>query len=252
LARSTSALVPYLLLAGNWATIVFGPPKSAALPLWSVSVEEQFYLTWPLLVARLTPNGIVKVAFAMIGLGVVSRAVVVLLHGGAWTIWAGTFCRLDPMAVGVLLAVYLRGQAPALRKSQRFSLIVGGTLCSSVAGWIVFAAGDAHPWISMFWVYPLAAAAAGAIVFGSIGIRFRLPVLEYLGKISYGLYVFHQTCIWIADRVLGDATGVSHAVLREALAFTLTVLVAIASYTMIEKPFLELKDRFAHVRSRPV
>jgi peptidoglycan/LPS O-acetylase OafA/YrhL len=96
------------------------------------------------------------------------------------------------------------------------------------------------------------AVSATAIVFGAIGIGLRLRPLEYLGKISYGLYVYHQMCIWITDRFLHIRNGVVHMCLREVVALALTIAVSAVSYTLLEKPFLNLKQKFAHVNSRPV
>src|SRR5271166_5998188 len=102
----------FLLLAGNWSTIAFGPRHSAALPLWSVSVEEQFYLLWPPVVARLSRRKIAYAAIGMIVVANLARVTVILLHGNGWSIWANTLARLDPMAAGILLAVFLQGRAP--------------------------------------------------------------------------------------------------------------------------------------------
>jgi len=91
------------------------------------------------------------------------------------------------------------------------------------------------------------------MVFACIGLRVRVRSLEYLGKISYGLYVYHYLCIMIAEKVL-QANGVDHLymLLREIMAFGLTVLMAAVSYAVLEKPFLNLKRRFTYIRSRPV
>jgi hypothetical protein len=112
--------------------------------------------------------------------------------------------------------------------------------------------GYGLPWLGTLVSYPVVAAAATAIVLGSIGIGLRLRPLEYLGKISYGLYVYHQMCIWIVDRYLPVRNGVLHACLREVAALALTVAVSAVSYALLEKPFLKLKQRFDYVNSRPV
>ena len=92
-----------------------------------------------------------------------------------------------------------------------------------------------------------------------LGIRQdRLPgVLVYLGKISYGLYVFHQLSLEIASRVLNRMEGmdsVRHHIVfgvgHLALGMTLTLILSMLSYRYFEKPFLRLKERFTVVRSR--
>ena len=95
---SLKYVIPFLLLAGNWSTIVFGPTGSVAEPLWSVSVEEQFYWVWPPIVARLSNRGIVSAAAAMVIAASVTRFVALALHNTGWQIWANTVTHLDSMA----------------------------------------------------------------------------------------------------------------------------------------------------------
>jgi peptidoglycan/LPS O-acetylase OafA/YrhL len=132
--------VGFLFLVGNWSTIAFGPPYSAALPLWSVSVEEQFYLLWPPVVARLSRRQIAFTAVGMIVIANATRVVVLLLHGNGWSVWANTLARLDPMAAGILLAIFLHGGAPNIRLGRRLLMISGG-----VAG-IALTEHFAAPW----------------------------------------------------------------------------------------------------------
>jgi peptidoglycan/LPS O-acetylase OafA/YrhL len=245
-------LLPFLLLSGNWSTIIFGPPLSAALPLWSVSVEEQFYLLWPPIVARLSRRNIVYTALGMILLANATRVAVLLLHGMGWSVWANTLARLDPMAAGILLAVLLHGGAPKIGYGVRFALIVCGVISIALTGHFAAPWGDGLPWLGTLVSYPVVAGACTAIVFAAIGIGVRLRPLEYLGKISYGLYVYHQMCIWITDKILHVPNGVLHMCLREVVAFGITVAVSAVSYTVLEKPFLRLKRKFAYVDSRPV
>jgi peptidoglycan/LPS O-acetylase OafA/YrhL len=242
----------FLLLAGNWVTIAFGPPQSAALPLWSVSVEEQFYLLWPPVVARLSRGQIAFAAIGMIVLANLARVVVLLLHGGAWSVWTNTLARLDPIAAGILLAIILRGRAPNIGLRTRFALIALGVAAIGLTGHFAAPWGDGLPWLGTLVSYPVVAASATVIVLGAIGIGIRLRPLEYLGKISYGLYVYHQMCIWITDRVVRLRNGPLHVCVREVVALALTIAVSMVSYTVLEKPFLKLKQKLAHVESRPV
>ena len=74
-------------------------------------------------------------------------------------------------------------------------------------------------------------------------------VLAHLGKISFGLYVFHVAAIRVTEQFWGgELMGVS----LNAAALLLTILAATLSYRFIEGPFLRLKERFAVVSSRPI
>jgi peptidoglycan/LPS O-acetylase OafA/YrhL len=78
------------------------------------------------------------------------------------------------------------------------------------------------------------------------------PALIYLGRISYGLYVYHLLAVWIADRVLVMPSSVWRGGFRFVLAFGITVSLAAISYRFLETPFLNLKRQFTYVPSRPV
>ena len=76
-------------------------------------------------------------------------------------------------------------------------------------------------------------------------------LLVYLGRISYGLYVFHMLALMCSDYLIPHFTAsVKRLVLRELIALMLTVALAAASYRWLETPFLKLKQRFTHVLSR--
>lgn len=81
--------------------------------------------------------------------------------------------------------------------------------------------------------------------------RWWSPTFVYLGRISYGLYVFHAFGLqWMLHLVTMEHPGLAWAA-RFTGALTLTVLLASLSYFLLEMPFLRLKGRFTYVRSRP-
>ena len=76
------------------------------------------------------------------------------------------------------------------------------------------------------------------ILYGLLGVGLRSPVFEYLGKISFGLYVFHAAALRLVE--------------FPPAALLLTVAMAALSYRFVETPFLRWKERLARVGSRPV
>jgi peptidoglycan/LPS O-acetylase OafA/YrhL len=86
-----------------------------------------------------------------------------------------------------------------------------------------------------------------------LGVSLRMPrSLLYLGKISYGLYVYHALGNVLSNKVIPVHTAFVQLALRPASALAITILLAAISYAVLEKPFLKLKRRFAHIDSRPV
>lgn len=244
----------YTLLAGNWIYVFYGLPASFAIPLWTVSIEEQFYLAWPVVLRKASVRATAVVAIAVLLVANAWRIALVVTGAPAQAMEYNTFTRLDPIALGILIALF-RNRLPAFSRWQRIPL-----LCAGIAAWI-----------ATFWVtvclYPsklctwqsavghfLTAVASAAIllsVMGSQHVLLRDKRLLYLGKISYGLYVLHEFAHFCAMRLLPAATP-RQVIAQSIIGLALTILLAVASYRWLESPFLRLKERFAYVQSRPV
>ena len=247
-------VVGYSLLAGNWIYAFYGLPASFATPLWTVSIEEQFYLAWPLALRKASVRTMAAIATGL------------LVIANAWRVWLAvtaapverieynTFTRLDPIALGILLALFSH-KLPSFTRLQRVALLCGGA-----ATWVaVFAftvtghATTATTW-RMAVGHPFTALASVAVLLSVLGSQHRFlrnPALLYLGKISYGLYVLHEFAHFCAMRLAPASTPIG-VVGQSVVGLSLTVVLAAASYRWLESPFLRLKERFAHVQSRPV
>jgi peptidoglycan/LPS O-acetylase OafA/YrhL len=240
------------LLAGNWISAIKGHPSSVISILWSISIEEQFYLLWPLLVrkARITTLGMA--ACAML---VASPFFRYLFLRDGWTdgLWKNTFTRLDPIALGILIAVAFR-----LRILSHLSTIGRAiALAAGSACWFIVAAlADLNfSWTGTMVGYPLIAIGAALIFLWCIGnsaALLRSPALVYLGKVSYGLYVFHILGIRISAAVLGGVTNrFSGFIAFWSFSLAITIAMASISYFALERPFLRLKSRrYTRVQSR--
>jgi peptidoglycan/LPS O-acetylase OafA/YrhL len=242
----------YLFFVGNWVHAAFGRPESIAFPLWTVSIEEQFYLIWPVIVKTLGRRALILSAVLMFLLATVCRIAFVLAGISGGYIYYGSTARCDSIALGILLAL-LAHQLPRLTTRARMLLLSAG-----IAGWIVSSAWltDQPGPISMreVWGRLIISISAGAILYGSLYGRSALLTSNWivrLGKISYGLYLLHLTGLLLAKSALHPTSGTA-LLATKAVGFVVTIILAFASYRWIESPFLRIKDRFSRVLSRPV
>ena len=245
----------FLLLGGNWSIIAFGwPSPSVVMPLWTVSIEEQFYLLWPPIVRKLSGQRITAAAVAMLIISNLTRIAMVAIHGGPTSVWCNTLGRLDPIAAGILVAGLLNSRLPDLRPGSRVVLASTGlfALVLVARNWRINGP-DTLDWVPTLVGYPVVGAACTAIMLSTLGMGGKLPKsLVYLGKISYGLYVYHALGNFIADKVITTQSVLIRLIARIPVALGVTVVLAALSYSFLEKPFLRLKERFAHVKSRPI
>ena len=239
----------FLLLVGNWHVGVSGFPEGNILPLWSVSLEEQFYLVWPwfILLAR---RNLVKVSAAMLVLASVARVALLTVDARDEAFWTFTITRLDPIALGVLMAVARsnRGSLPALSAPKQWLLFVGGFVSWPV---LYLVTGWSRP-VAALVRFPLVALAAAGILWAAIvstGRLRRLLVHRWMvrmGTLSYGMYVLHYAVLALCILLVHDAIGASAlaSVVIPVVAFVLTWLLAEASYRWLETPFLRMRKRF--------
>jgi peptidoglycan/LPS O-acetylase OafA/YrhL len=245
----------YLLLAGNWSVIAWGWPLHSIIgPLWTVSIEEQFYLLWPPLVRNLCRTRIASAAIGMLIISNATRIAMVAIHGGMNSVWCNTVARLDPIAAGILVAAALRGGIPNFSLGTRFSMLVAGTIpLALVASYWKIHEPERLEWIPTLVGFPVVALSCTLIMLAVLGVALRMPrSLLYLGKISYGLYVYHALGNVLSNMLSPVHNSFIQLALRPAAALAITMLLASISYAFLETPFLKLKKRFAHIDSRPV
>jgi peptidoglycan/LPS O-acetylase OafA/YrhL len=256
---SWAYIAGYLFLAGNWVYVWKGLPHSVANPLWSVSIEEQFYLIWPLALRRMSRRQLISAVVGLLLLANVARVCLVFSHVLGAALEYNTFARLDAIALGILVAYVLGSDVPTLSLFARLAL-AGFSLslwCIVAAYTELNAQTEVAPVLGTLLGRPLVAVAAAGLLIATIGAPaadakiLTNSLLIYLGRISYGLYVYHAAGLLVASHFFRTNSVRGFAAFALS-GLALTVIFSMISYRWLESPFLKLKERFSVVRSRPV
>jgi len=258
------ALVGLLTLVG-WTTLhsgtlmlLFLANTSAAIqvggygPLWSLSVEEQFYLIWPAFVGRVSIRVLTIVSIALCFVEPLLRWLDAACHLPLGNVRGTTYLIADNLALGALAAIFARSRYGTLRNGIRLGL----GLC--LAGLVIFMAGypfgilhrasiigdtfQTVPWNLFF----------TGILLLSLGLRSPLvsslwaAPLRFLGYISYGLYLIHYLIFEKYDTYVLRLSNLSLRHLLEG-SFTrfflvggLSILIAWLSRVFYEERFLQM------------
>ena len=229
--------------------------------LWTISYEEQFYLVipWALrLFYRLRKKTTTLILCAFILIGFSIRAVFIYLKVNHPAIWVFPPTHFESIFGGLIVGLGLFDET--LKKVSSWFLLAGGL----TALWLVSNLPDVNriQWKLMF-TYPLVGIGSSLILFavmqgglGPVSTLFRNRMLGYLGKISYGLYVYHIACLKITSSIVDPFVSPTrlfvYPVVFLPTALLITILISSISYEFFEKKFLRMKDRFTLIYSRPI
>ena len=223
---------------------VFGPNH-----LWSLAVEEQFYLVWPFIVLFLPRRMLMKVLVGVIAFAFLIR-IPMYFHG--LDPYYFTPSRIDALACGGVIALLLYQGKLARARPVLFVLFVLGIVITLLEA----ATANRFPhleWIQLTKYSVLAmlyASAIGLLVTGApqwIALPLKSRPFRFVGRISYGLYVFHPTAFYVAHRYLVPE---GHLILLTIAGFALAFALALTSWYGMERYMVSLKDRFAPERTR--
>ena len=231
-------------------TPLFGVPIQFGV-LWSLAVEEHFYLLWPALVRRLKTKALVILAFLLCVAALAFRFAA--FHSGSDVFGFYTWMVCDGLSMGALLAIAIRHFQQGRRVMLRIATLAFAyaVLCGVVERFATARYTGAALQISGSNAFYGAALIAALLLCSRYGIRSR--VLEFFGEISYGLYLVHMLVFDIFDamaRRYFPVLAPEHLTFPLAsLRFSLVAAVAIGSAWLsrwyFEERFLRLKDRFA-------
>jgi peptidoglycan/LPS O-acetylase OafA/YrhL len=245
-ARSREVALPAALYYLNYYHAVNGHSSASIAHAWSLAVEEQFYLIWPLCLILGLTRGRRAVAYGLIAaIAAVClwRSVGILSLGLAHS-WAynALDCRFDSLAAGCLLAILIHSESFA----NKASFVDASAFAPLVT---VLALSLPHIFPNTTWrftVGPTVEALLVAVLIMQLLVLARSgfwswlewrPV-RYLGAISYSSYLYHQWGLALGDDIARFIGGAQFL-----LGVGVTALLASGSYWVIEKPFLALKTR---------
>jgi peptidoglycan/LPS O-acetylase OafA/YrhL len=249
----------------NWHAYVVRSLQTVPMfgHLWSLSIEEQFYFIWPILLILLLKLGFRRIPlYAIVLVGLVAPAIArpILWHReGNILLAARTDLRADALLFGAAIAFAVEGRmAAGISRRWRLALQVGlaVALCTLAANAVTWKA--LSPDYLYRWGYPLIDCCAMLVVAATVCCppsRWRRllesPPLRWLGRISYGAYLWHYPIFVLI--VFPPAALVGGPLwFRSELAVGLTLVVASISYYGLEQPILRWRERKTPERARSV
>ncbi len=225
-------------------------------PFWSLAVEEQFYLLWPMMYRKLRRRGMLAASLALLVICPVLRALSFahVIHTG--DALSKTWMIGDNLAIGAFLAIFLRWPGMTLAK---FAALGWAQLAVGVVGLVcLFGAGRMGAedvlrnsvGLSCFLLICSSAVVGMLCLFRKQAVPGWLRGMVFLGNISYGLYLIHLLLLQIYDRAFGKGFEHDRALLivRFLVANGLAVVAAMASRRWFEDPILRLKGKIAAAR----
>ncbi len=235
----------FVFFLGNFrqAALYFWPSPGYFSPLWSVQVEEQFYLVFPYFVKQLRVKNLGRLLVAVaLAVPVLRSCIVSWGHASPLLPFVLTFCRADSLAMGALIAVYLHNrQCP--RPGWWLDVVVAG-------GFVVLFTSHRDPYSAFFGSigYTLVAAYFATVLLWTLSragqaatALFRYGPLPRLGLISYGVYLWHEFAF---TRLSFEFNSVALDTLIQFVKIGGAIAVGLASWHFIEKPFQKRKEQY--------
>ena len=225
----------FILTGQSYFSDIQGP--SPLEHTWSLAIEEQFYLFWPILLLfllrRFGPRALAVTTLVLLAASTFLMAVL-YNEGDPFVAYFGTFSRMHELLVGCVLAITVK-RGLTLPAAARWSawiplaLIVIMMVTVSDTGAFYYRGGSLILCVLAAWL--ILALGAGAPGGGPTTMLSWKPIV-WIGLISYGIYLWHWPLILWLNPVSTGLTGISLAIVR----ISATVLIAAASFYLLERP----------------
>jgi peptidoglycan/LPS O-acetylase OafA/YrhL len=252
----------YWLYLSNFPIAFTSDVKHQVLSLsWSLAIEEQFYLVWPIVVLLLDRRRLMKLCLALVGVAILTRAVLVSHGADRLLTYNLTPCRMDGLLVGSFVALWWRSglaaQDAAVRLARLFLPLCAVAVAAIVAvhrnmywtgypgqvfGYTVLSVGFAS-------ILILTISGGGSATLDRV---FSWKWMRVFGNYSYGLYLFHlpvrtlvRDCLYGPEQFLSiGGSLLPGQFIYYGICTALSLGMAVASWQLMEKHFLKLKRFF--------
>jgi len=240
--------VPNLFFYNNFHAISIKLWQYPFAHLWSICVEEHFYLIWPIIVL-FVPSKKIKLTILLMIIGsILFRCFLYFSHAEFWSFYLNTFARIDVLLIGALFAVHY--------KEQGFNLFLSKSMRVAIYSLLIlfYITDSIYTYNSLFdvtlkkYFYVLVSGFAMCNFIFNPNPLFKIPFerfLNYLGKISFSIYLFSNVLIPIIVVKCMYKWGVDNFYLFIFLNILFSILVSIIVFELVEKQVLKLKGRFA-------
>jgi peptidoglycan/LPS O-acetylase OafA/YrhL len=225
--------------------------------LWTIAYEEQFYAVIPWVLKKLFVINVVqrrRFFGVAILIGLIIRGLLIYFQIPHPAVWVLPVSHFDSIMVGLLIGTGDLDQF--LRKIPK--PVLAGTGILALFGVCVLPNVNIISWLLML-TYPLVGIGWGLVLYIVLNTNTAIQKvlafqpIRFLGKISYGLYLYHLLGIsFFGNLMMQSGLKINSHYLNFFLPFIFTIIVSMLSYFIIEKPFLKMKDKYTIIASRPI
>lgn len=247
----------YIFFVGNFDVIrILSVPgaflNSMSAITWSVAIEEQFYVFWPLLFILFKPKNVV---WAMMGIFILSSTFILISNLGGLQIYYHTLPNFLFLSSGGILAWLYTFKPETLQKLIKSNKALTYTVFIALLLILIYAQTSLtsfRPGFLLYWIMTAATIALLILIMmlnpASNAKRHPNNFWVTAGKYTYGLYMYHRIAQWgcsVLFKKIFPVNTLPTTLLEIVACFAIAILMSVVSYNYFEKPVLNLKKKFA-------